>query len=216
MSVTGTGQVLTAAPAANSRLGNAELPNPLRRADLMAMPISVPTYTVDDLDRFPDDGNRYELLAGVLLVTPSPGMPHQVATLRLAALLTNLLQPWPEILVTSPGVIIHRPKTQLEPDILVFRSPKGGHRWEAVVDHFLAVGTLSPSTGVYDREFKRPAYLELGVHEVWRVDGDDRAILVSRPGEAHDRPYRDQLQWSPRGLGQTFVIDIEPLFRGLE
>ena len=48
------------------------------------------------------------------------------------------------------------------------------------------------------------------------LDGDDRAILVSRPGEAPDHPYRDQLQWSPRGLGQTFVIDIEPLFRGLE
>jgi len=215
MSVTGTGQVLTASPAANSSLGNAELPNPLRRADLMAMPISVPTYTVDDLDRFPDDGNRYELLDGVLLVTPSPGMPHQVATLRLAALLTNLLRPWPEILVTSPGVIIHWPKTQLEPDILVFRSPKGSLRWDAVVDHFLAVETLSPSTGVYDREFKRPAYLELGVHEVWRVDGDDQAILVSRPGEAPDRPYRDQRHWSPRGLSRTLVIDIEPIFRGL-
>lgn len=48
------------------------------------------------------------------------------------------------------------------------------------------------------------------------LDGDDRAILVSRPGEAPDRPYRDQLQWSPLGLGQTFVIEIEPLFRGLE
>ena len=41
---------VTASPAANGSLGNAELPNPLRRADLMAMPISVPTYTVDDLD----------------------------------------------------------------------------------------------------------------------------------------------------------------------
>jgi Uma2 family endonuclease len=120
---------VTASPAANRSLGNAELPNPLRRADLMAMPISVPTYTVDDLDRFPDDGNRYELLDGVLLVTPSPGMPHQVATTRLAALLSNLLEPRPEILVASPGVIILPPKTQLEPVILVFRAPTGSHRW---------------------------------------------------------------------------------------
>ena len=182
----------------------------------MAMPISVPSYTVDDLDRFPDDGNRYELLDGVLLVSPSPGMPHQVVTARLVTLLSELLRPWPDLLVTSPGVIALRPKTKLEPDILVCRAPETGLRWEAVRERFLAVETLSPSTGVYDREFKRPAYLELGVHEVWRVDGDERAILVSRPGEAPDRPYRDQLQWSPRGLGQTFVVDLEPLFRGLE
>lgn len=51
----------------------------------MAMPISVPSYTVDDLDRFPPDGNRYELLEGMLLVTPAPGLPHQVVTQRLAA-----------------------------------------------------------------------------------------------------------------------------------
>ena len=40
----------------------------------MAMAITVPHYTVDDLDDFPDDGNRYELLDGVLLVTPAPNM----------------------------------------------------------------------------------------------------------------------------------------------
>ena len=33
-------------------------------------PVTVPRYTVDDLDGFPDDGNRYQLLDGVLLVTP--------------------------------------------------------------------------------------------------------------------------------------------------
>ena len=33
--------------------------------------VSVPRYTVDDLDTFPEDGNRYELLDGVLLVTPA-------------------------------------------------------------------------------------------------------------------------------------------------
>ena len=40
----------------------------------MAMAISVPLYTVDDLDGFPRDGNRYELLDGVLLVTPASSM----------------------------------------------------------------------------------------------------------------------------------------------
>jgi hypothetical protein len=38
----------------------------------MAMAVQVPLYTVDELQNFPDDGNRYELLDGVLLVTPAP------------------------------------------------------------------------------------------------------------------------------------------------
>jgi hypothetical protein len=38
----------------------------------MAMAITVPRYTVADLERFPNDGYRYELLDGVLIVTPSP------------------------------------------------------------------------------------------------------------------------------------------------
>ena len=37
----------------------------------MGMAVSVPRYTVDDLEHFPDDGNRYELLDGLLLVTPA-------------------------------------------------------------------------------------------------------------------------------------------------
>ena len=37
----------------------------------MAMAISIPRYTIADLERFPNDGNRYELLDGVLLVTPA-------------------------------------------------------------------------------------------------------------------------------------------------
>jgi hypothetical protein len=38
----------------------------------MSMPTTVRRYTVEELDRFPDDGNRYELVNGVLLVTPGP------------------------------------------------------------------------------------------------------------------------------------------------
>ncbi len=144
--------VVTARPPSDT-LRDAELPNPPRRADLMAMPISVPSYTVDDLEHFPEDGNRYELLDGVLLVSPAPEVPHQVVTARLLVLLSDLLRPWPAVLVTSPGVIILRPKTQLEPDLLVFRQPTGPLRWENVRDRLLAVETASRSTVVYDRDF---------------------------------------------------------------
>ena len=49
----------------------------------MGMADSIPLYTVDDLDLFPDDGNRYELLDGVLIVTPAPSQLHQIIAARL-------------------------------------------------------------------------------------------------------------------------------------
>lgn len=42
----------------------------------MGMAIAIPRYTIEDLESFPDDGNRYELLDGMLLVTPLAGRPH--------------------------------------------------------------------------------------------------------------------------------------------
>jgi len=53
----------------------------------MGMAATIPYYTVGDLDRFPRDGNRYELLDGVLLVTPAPGTPHQLIVSRMMSVL---------------------------------------------------------------------------------------------------------------------------------
>lgn len=58
----------------------------------MAMAISVPLYTVDDLEHFPDDGNRYELLDGVLLVTPQASAAHQIVAHRISVELAISLE----------------------------------------------------------------------------------------------------------------------------
>jgi len=47
------------------------------------MSITAARYTVADLEHFPDDGNRYELLDGFVLVTPPPSMRHQYVSSRL-------------------------------------------------------------------------------------------------------------------------------------
>ncbi|MFN0181320.1 MAG: Uma2 family endonuclease [Gemmatimonadales bacterium] len=109
-----------------------------------------------------------------------------------------------------------RPKTRLEPDILVFGAPVAGTEWEAVRHRFLAVETKSRSTEIYDRDFKRPAYLDLGVDEVWRVDVEEKVILASVPGAAPDGRVADRLVWSPKNLAANLTIDVAPLFRGFD
>ena len=50
---------------------------------MTVMPIGAAEWTVDDLDQLPDDGLRYELLDGILLVSPAPTRRHQRAVWQL-------------------------------------------------------------------------------------------------------------------------------------
>ena len=179
----------------------------------MAVAIQVPLYTVDDLEHFPDDGNRYELLDGMLLVTPAPAAIHQLIASRMHVALANQLQKAAH--VVGPGAVVRKPNTQLQPDILVYParfSPRTD--WPKITGHWLAVEILSRSSRIYDREFKRDAYFALGVQQVWLVDWWNGLVELSeRAGDT--REVRDELRWvSPAGI--TVRIDLSELFAGTE
>jgi Uma2 family endonuclease len=177
------------------------------------MAISVPLYTVDDLDHFPDDGNRYELLDGVLLVTPQAAVVHQVVANRIQFELTAFLQKPGLAHVVGPGAVVRMPRTQLQPDILVYParfSPMTD--WRKITEHWLAVEILSRSSRVYDREFKRDAYFALGVERVWLVDWRDRSVEVCT-GKGRSRVVRDKIRW--RVAETEVVIDLREVFAGI-
>lgn len=69
----------------------------------MAMAISVPRYTLADLERFPDDGNRYEPLDGMLIVTAAPTNAHQIVVNRLQFRLTQTVMISRVAQVVGPG-----------------------------------------------------------------------------------------------------------------
>jgi Uma2 family endonuclease len=182
----------------------------------MAMPALVPTYTIDDLEAFPQDGNRYELLDGILLVTPQAAVPHQVVAARITAELHSYLKPQGLAHIAGPGAVEIRPKTHLEPDVLVFpsRFPIRSKWWE-IRDWLLAVEVFSPSSVIYDRDFKRNAYLALGVAEVWLVDLDEKEILVSRRGGPTDLAVRERVVWAPADMPAPLELDLNLVFAGL-
>ena len=182
----------------------------------MGMPLPLPTFTTDDLRAFPEDGQRYELLEGMLLVTPMPGSAHQVVLSRLLVELCRFLSAGERAFVVSPGEIEIAPKTLLEPDLLVFPALyPPGTPWSEMRDWWLAVEVFSPSSRVYDRDFKRDAYLALGVAEVWLVDLDERAVFVSQRGGERDERHDTRLVWHPPAMREALVIGLAPLFRGI-
>lgn len=181
----------------------------------MAMAITVPHYTVDDLANFPDDGNRYELLDGVLLVTPGASLGHQVIASRIQARLTEAVQ-WPGLAyVVGPGVVVRLPRTQLQPDILVFPTTyKADTDWRKIKDNWLAVEVLSRSSKIYDREFKKDAYFALGVQQVWLVDRWTKSIEVWR-SPVSKKLVHDTLRWrAPQG-DATMTLELAEVFAGI-
>jgi Uma2 family endonuclease len=182
----------------------------------MAMPALVPTYTVADLETFPRDGNRYELLDGHLLVTPQAAFAHQIVGSRIAAALHAFLDADARGWVLAPGAVEILPKTHLEPDILVVpaRFPLSS-KWSEIRDWWLAVEVFSPSSVVYDRDFKRNAYLALGVAEVWLVDLDGQEVFVSLRDGPTDLRCRERVVWTPAEMAEPLELDLVAVFAGL-
>jgi Uma2 family endonuclease len=87
--------------------------------------------------------------------------------------------------------------------------------WTRITEHWLAVEIYSPSSKIYDREFKRGAYLTLGVHEVWLVDADERTIEVCRAGGVVE-VHGDRVVWAIPETDREVVIELEDLFEGIE
>jgi Uma2 family endonuclease len=133
----------------------------------------VPPFTVDDLLKFPDDGNRYELFNGSLLVSPAPTPLHQRVIFRLQRILDDAAPPGLEPLSTVnlkagdkdyyiPDLVVV-PETATEAASLMF-TPE---------DILLAVEVVSPSTKIRDRAFKSEAYAAAGIPAYWRIELDE-------------------------------------------
>ena len=89
----GSGKALPALERYGSTAAtHTQLTRPFRRADIVRMPSVSGSYTLENWERLPRDGNRYELLDGELLVTPSPGPLHQTLVARLTVALASYVR----------------------------------------------------------------------------------------------------------------------------
>lgn len=131
-----------------------------------------------------EDGLRYELLAGEVLVTPSPSFLHQHAIRRLMALLDPLLGE-DEAMIPAPfSVVIEgvgEGDTVLEPDLTIADRARFGER-SLTGGGRLVVEVLSPSTWRRDLGDKGRAYAAAGFEHYWVVSPTMPSLTVLRLG----------------------------------
>ena len=178
----------------------------------MAMSMPAKAWTLEELHRLPDDGNKYELIRGELFVTPPPSVDHEEVLARLSAILTGYVETHGLGRVYHPRTVIRFERSEAEPDLLVRPVAVGvhGNAWEELPPPRLVVEAMSPTTRRRDLVNKREYYLDAGAGEYWVLDGERREVRVIRRGEP-DVVVRDSLVW--RGVvAEPLVLDVVALF----
>ncbi len=132
--------------------------------------------TGDDLADLPDDGHRYELIDGCLLVTPSPSRWHQGVSAELAFALT-VSCPDDLRVITAPMDVRYSRRTVLQPDILVVSRANFANE-DDPLRPALAVEILSPSTRLIDLNLKKARYERAGCPSYWVVDPIDPRLIA--------------------------------------
>ena len=181
----------------------------------MAMPQRIPRWTLAELDRLPEDGNRYELVRGELFVTPPPSVRHQNLIERLAALLQPYVTEHRLGQLSFPRSVVRGTKSQVEPDLMVRPIPAPTvTSWEEMPPPILVVEALSGTTRQRDLVSKRGLYLSWMIPEYWIIDGEERVIRVVRPG-TEDALSSSVVTWHPEGATAPFTLDVPEYFRGV-
>ena len=133
-------------------------------------------FTVADLEGTPDDGNRYELIDGMLIVTPAPGWGHQEMGLSAYVLLRSAC-PRELRVLAAPFAVRTAEDSEVQPDVIVTRyadlTPKN-----LPVAPLLALEVLSRSTRLHDHNTKKAHYERIGVPSYWVLDPTEPGQLT--------------------------------------
>ncbi len=143
-------------------------------------------WNTADLELFPDNGNRYEIIDGELFVTRAPHWKHQKACVRISTALDN----WSQStrlgeVVPAPGIIFGD-NDNVIPDVvwvsnerLALLLDEAGHLTAApeLVIEVLSSGIENEKR---DRELKLKLYSSRGVKEYWIIDWRKQQVEVYR------------------------------------
>ena len=135
-------------------------------------------FTLEDLEALPDDGNRYELIGGAIVMTPAPEPVHQRVSRRLLHLIEEACPEGHEVFYAP--IDFDLPEDQrVEPDLIVVPDASVGAK-RLATPALLVVEIVSPGSRLHDTVTKRAAYAEAGVPAYWIVDPGRGHLLALR------------------------------------
>ncbi|MBI2911713.1 MAG: Uma2 family endonuclease [Chloroflexi bacterium] len=164
-------------------------------------------FRAGDIWDTPDDGNRYEVIDGVLYVTPAPSWTHQNASINLGGLL------WHHVrerqlgkVATAPVALVLDEENGLQPDLVYISRERLHIITERAIEGppDLVVEILSARTRSRDRGIKMRRYAAAGVPHYWLLDPRSRSL---EPYRLTERGYEREGTFGP---GSTFHPDLFP------
>lgn len=138
-------------------------------------------FTYQDYLKLPDDGTRYEIIEGELIMTPAPSVIHQ-------RILRNLIRAFDDFVeknqlgevLFSPVDVVLSETNVVEPDVLFISTQNSSIIGEKNISGApdLLIEIISPSSGYYDMIEKKELYQEFGVREYWIVDPKKKWVEI--------------------------------------
>jgi Uma2 family endonuclease len=148
-------------------------------------------YTYADLERFPEDNFRREIIDGDLIVTAAPSTRHQRAVVEVSAALVAYRNQRGGDVFPAPTDVFFSDNNVVEPDVLFVRAD----HMERVEVKFVrsapdvVVEVSSPSTRRLELVRKLELYERFGVPEYWYVDLQaDRIEVYTLAGHRYETP----------------------------
>jgi Uma2 family endonuclease len=175
------------------------------------------SWTYDDYATLPDDGPHYEIVNGVLVMTPAPTPEHQDIVLEIASYLRTYIK------LTGLGRVFMgpldvdlRPKNVFQPDVMVILN-EHLDRVQAkkiVGAPDLVVEVASYSTAAFDRIIKYEKYAQAGIAEYWLVKPTSRTVevLVLEHGEYRSLGIFRGEQALPSRIVPDLPVAVERFF----
>ena len=172
-------------------------------------------WTAAEVRAIPNDGKRYEVVDGELLVSPGPAWSHQAAVFFLQRALHDYVRAENVgFVLAGPADIEPDDYTLVEPDVFVvpLTSGKRPRHWREANKLLLAAEVLSPGSRRHDRVVKRDLYRRLGA-VYWIVDLDAGLLERWMPEDLRPEILTDNVEWHAEGASQPVRINLDELFR---
>ena len=138
-------------------------------------------WTYEMYAALPDDGHLYEVVQGVLMMSPDPEIAHQGIIQRISRYLDEQIFSTNRGLVfTGPADVVLASQKVVQPDVLILLENHLDRLKEKRIEGApdLVVEVISPASLTYDRLVKHNLYEQGGIPEYWLVNPKEQSIEV--------------------------------------